>query len=361
MAKGKGFSKFIDKLPSLEKQFPKTIVKGSESPDITVIPSGSFVFDYLTNGGVPTNRITVFQGDKSSGKSTMLLRIIAMFLKMNPDKLAALVDYEHTYDKRWAYNFLGKDVDRIYVASPSFGEEGVDLMQALAESTDIGLIGIDSVGMITPTKEYENMAGEAVVGVHAKIINNMIRKLITGISERKKMDMPLTAIVLNQVRAMFGAGTFGPQTSNPGGKMLGHVNSLEVKFVRLGFVRAGKTNKATPIKSRHKIIVEKNKVGIPSRQGEYESYLIDYDDFPAGYIDESAEVVKYAKNADLVTYHGGKWSMFDREFKVKSELIQAVEDDLELREQIKEELRSLFKRSNLLGSPNPNSMGNGRR
>lgn len=56
-------------IAAIGKQYGEnTIVKGSEILQPWRIPTGIFTFDYATLGGIPHNRVTVFDGAKHSGK-----------------------------------------------------------------------------------------------------------------------------------------------------------------------------------------------------------------------------------------------------------------------------------------------------
>lgn len=325
------------KLKGLEKDYPGTVSTGKDIPKIERIQSGVFVFDMYTGGGVPVNRFTIFQGGESSGKSTMLLRVIGMYLANNPDMKAAYVDFEHSYDEEWASRFID-DLDRVYYIDPDSGEQGVDIIRVLAESSDIGFIGVDSIGSMVPVKEYEKMAGESTPALQAKLTNEMIRKVHLATSESKKMGKNLTTVIICQVSAKFGMLSFGEAFQSVGSKMLKMISSLTVRFNQVTTKRLGSTNASTPIKSVHKIFTEKNKTSVAKREGIYSMYLFDYKDYPAGYIDEAEDVVKYAYKAGIITREGNKWICKGKKFDNKASLINVIDDDYKLREELKDKM-----------------------
>jgi recombination protein RecA len=71
---------------------------------IEVIPTGSFGLDLaLGVGGVPRGRVVEIFGPESSGKTTLMLHIIAN--AQRGGGLAAFIDAEHALDPNYAANW----------------------------------------------------------------------------------------------------------------------------------------------------------------------------------------------------------------------------------------------------------------
>jgi len=80
---------------------------------IPVISSGIPQVDIaLGVGGFPTGRIVEVYGPESSGKTTLVLHLIAQAQKLG--HLAAFVDVEHALDPTYA-KALGVDLDKLYL------------------------------------------------------------------------------------------------------------------------------------------------------------------------------------------------------------------------------------------------------
>jgi hypothetical protein len=137
-------------LSQLEKQFGKGSIMRLGSKEaivpISVISTGSISFDAaLGVGGVPRGRVIEIFGPESSGKTTITLQIIAEAQKNGG--LAAFVDAEHALDPGYAKK-LGVDVDNLLVSQPDYGEQALEIVEALVRSGAIDVLVVDSVAAL---------------------------------------------------------------------------------------------------------------------------------------------------------------------------------------------------------------------
>ena len=127
-------SKAIDlAFAQIEKQFGKGSIMRLGSKEaivpIAVIPTGSISFDAaLGVGGFPRGRVIEVFGPESSGKTTITLQVIAEAQKTGG--MAAFVDAEHALDPGYAKK-LGVDVDNLLVSQPDYGEQALEITEAL--------------------------------------------------------------------------------------------------------------------------------------------------------------------------------------------------------------------------------------
>jgi len=300
--------KASDMVTKMNKEFPHSVREGVSLRDMTVprLPSGCFSFDLITGGGIPMSRVSVLHGDKSSGKSTFALRVAGNFQKMYPHLTVLYVDFENTFDYAWAKFFLNPEKNFVLI-SPDYGEQGIDMVKAFATKTeDVGLIIVDSLASIIPTAEAEAGATEnPQIGLQVKQINRMIRGLLPPMTMAKKMGRDMTILFINQVRANMNAGKFGAQTSQPGGKYLGHVASLDCRFYAKEYKKKGTVAYAV----LQSVVVDKNKVGLPKRSSDFLTFLTRYGKFKPGDVDEIKTVIAYAKRAGLIERDGATWKI----------------------------------------------------
>src|SRR5438046_2211473 len=88
---------------------------------IDVIPTGALGLDLaLGVGGLPRGRVVEIFGPESSGKTTLMLHVIANAQKNGG--LAAFIDAEHALDPSYAKR-LGVNLDDLLVSQPDSGEE----------------------------------------------------------------------------------------------------------------------------------------------------------------------------------------------------------------------------------------------
>src|SRR5881394_1187402 len=134
-------------LSQIEKQFGKGSILRLGSKDaiepVSVISTGSISLDAaLGVGGFPRGRICEIFGPESSGKTTIALQVIAEAQKRGG--MAAFIDVEHALDPLYARK-LGVDVDNLLVSQPDYGEQAIEIAEALVHSNAIDVLVVDSV------------------------------------------------------------------------------------------------------------------------------------------------------------------------------------------------------------------------
>lgn len=296
--------------------------EGIQSLAISRIPTGIFIMDLLTGGGIPEGRISEIYGAKSAAKSTTALRIVGNYLANNPTKYAVYADFEGAYEKEWANNFV-KDIDRLLLLVPDYGEQGVDALKDLAEADEVGLIVIDSIGMLIPLNEANADAIDQKVGLQAKLVNRLFRLLHPIIIKKRKMNNYLTILVINQLRANIRATGFQSPVMKPGGMMQDFLYSLDIRLYTLKYIEAS----GIPVKSVHEFTIEKNKLGLPRRSGEFIINLVNINgNTPVGSIDETATVIDIAKKVGIIARNGNKWLVDGIEYATLSDITEAMQN-----------------------------------
>ncbi|MGZ4972491.1 MAG: recombinase RecA, partial [Limisphaerales bacterium] len=126
---------------------------------IEVIPTGALAVDLaLGVGGLPRGRVVEIFGPESSGKTTLMLHVIANAQKSGG--LAAFIDAEHALDPAYAKK-LGVNLDDLLVSQPDSGEEALTICETLARSNALDVIVVDSVAALVPKAELEGEMGMA--------------------------------------------------------------------------------------------------------------------------------------------------------------------------------------------------------
>src|SRR6201990_1131533 len=148
-------------LSQIEKQFGKGSIMRLGSKEaivpISVISTGSISFDAaLGVGGVPRGRVIEIFGPESSGKTTITLQIIAEAQKLGG--MAAFVDAEHALDPIYAKK-LGVDVDNLLVSQPDYGEQALEIAEALVRTNAIDVLVVDSVAALGPKAALDGGVG----------------------------------------------------------------------------------------------------------------------------------------------------------------------------------------------------------
>ena len=187
-------------LSKIEKNFGQNAIIKMDKEHIIecdTCSTGSLTLDMaLGVGGLPYGRIVEIFGPESSGKTTMMLHVIAAAQKEG--KTCAFIDAEYAFDPVYA-QALGVDIKSLYFSQPDDGESALNIAEILVNSGAMDVIVIDSVAALTPRSEIEGEMGDSHVGLQARMMSQALRKLTPTVKKNNTL-----IVFINQIRMKIG-------------------------------------------------------------------------------------------------------------------------------------------------------------
>ena len=248
-------------IAQIEKQFGTGSVMRLGSSDFQpwpAVPTGALSLDRILGiGGLPRGRVVEIYGPESSGKSTLALSVVAQAQKIG--LRCAYIDAEHALDPVYM-KALGVDLDELLLAQPDYGEQGLEIVDKLIRTGEIGVIVVDSVASLIPKAELEGEMESAQMGLQARMMAKAMRKLVGLANQHKTL-----IIFINQLRSKIGI-MFGNPETTPGGMALKYASSVRIDIRKKEDI---KDKAGNPIGIVSKVKVIKNKMAPPMKITEF--------------------------------------------------------------------------------------------
>lgn len=239
-------------------------------PTVETFGSGSTVLDCALGGGWPLNRMFNVVGDKSTGKTLIMIEAASQFLmKFGGKARVVYAECEAAFDKAYAAA-LGMPLSHVRFITdeePIFTVEQleVSLTNVMESAALPTLYMVDSYDALSDDKEASMDPGDhATYGTgKAKQGSAMFRRINQKLSRSN-----MTFGIVSQVRDNIGV-TFGRQHKRNGGKCLDFYATHVVWLAKMKNLQCTRQK----IKRVHgvqiKAKVDKNKIGMPHREAEF--------------------------------------------------------------------------------------------
>ena len=214
-------------------------------------------------------------GQKSSGKTTLVLETIAYNQLINPKFKVLYMDYEKMLRTEVPYlNSLGITVndDKFIIKDDMLtAEEGMDYMLSVIQNDKIDMIIVDTVAAMVPKAELENKMGESKqMGLRAKLMNEFLRKFFSICPP----DGP-SLIFLNQQYKDMNSMSYVQTYHTPSSDGLSYYAGIKIQVKEKQKLKRDIVDPYTfekipqPYGSIIEIKTEKNKVGRPFISSKY--------------------------------------------------------------------------------------------
>lgn len=364
------------------RQFKEQVAaRGIKRVTTEKIPLSSPRACYMLYGGLPRGRLIEFAGEENGGKTTTALDAVAnaqkLFrkeweeeiayledqpkltkekqnrlntLKANGPQQVVYADCENTLDEDWA-TLLGVDVDSLVVLKPmsQTAEQIFEMLLQAIDTGEVGLVVIDSLGVMLSAQAYEKTMEDKTYGGIAMALTLFSKK-----AEMLCAKHNCTLIGINQMRDNMNS-TYGGRITT-GGKAWKHNASLRLMFEKGSFIdeKGNELRRSAedPAGNLVMINIAKTKVCKPDRRVGF--YTLNY---TTG-IDVIADTVETAIKYGIIQQSGAWFNFVDIDsgeiitddngdtLKVqgKANLIQFLKDDQEMLNQIRQTLQTIIER-----------------
>src|SRR5207245_1603751 len=160
-------------------------------------------------------------------------------------------------------------------------------------SGPIDVLVIDSVAALVPRAELEGEMGDSLMGLHARLMSQALRKLTGSIARSRAM-----VIFINQIRHKIGVMFGNPETTT-GGNALKFYASVRLDIRRIG-----------AIKERHQVIGNQTRVKVVKNKMAPPFKVVDFDIMYGEGISKRGELIDLGVQAGVVE-KSGSWFSHD--------------------------------------------------
>jgi len=322
----------------LAKLDPKTRARVQSAQNVQVLKqkTPSIGLNMALKGGLGYGRQTLVWGNKSAGKSSFCLQMIAIAQK--DGKTCAWIDAEDSYDQTWAES-LGVDSASLIHSKVKTVNDMVDVSTKLMDA-GVDIIVVDSISALLPAIYFEKDGNELKDLQDTKQIGAEAKDMTHAVKMLNYANKNTLLVLISQQRNQFGS--MHASHIPTGGMAVKFFSSTVVKLwsseAEANAIKAG-------IKVGDKIIeqrvgrpvnwiVDYNKVGPPNLSGQYDFY---YQGEALG-IDYVGETLDVAEMCGAIE-KGGAWYTINKErIQGRAKAVQYLRDNKEVLEDIKKEI-----------------------
>jgi recombination protein RecA len=290
----------------LAKLDPKTRARVQSAQNVVVEKqlTPSIGLNMALKGGLGYGRQTMVWGNKSAGKSSFCLQLIALAQK--DGKTCAWIDAEDSYDQSWAES-LGVDSASLIHSKVKTVNDMVDVSTKLMDA-GIDIIVVDSISALLPAIYFEKDGNELKDLQDTKQIGAEAKDMTHAVKMLNYANKNTLLILISQQRNQFGS--MHASHIPTGGMAVKFFSSTVIKLwsseAEANAIKAGVKVGDKIIEQRVgrpvNWIIDYNKLGPPNLSGQYDFY---YQGETLG-VDRVGETLDVAEMCGIVE-KGGAW------------------------------------------------------
>jgi recombination protein RecA len=328
-------------LAQLNPKLRKLITMGDSVEATEYQKTPSFGLNRALGGGLPYGRQILIWGNKSAGKSSFCLQMIADAQKNG--KLCAWIDAEMSFDAVWAEK-LGVDSGSLIYSKARTINDMVDVGVHLMEA-GVDLVVVDSISALLPAIYFEKDSDELKqlentkqIGAESRDFSNAWKMINYANNKESKTLFVIISQARNQINMMFTkpAPMGGNATQFYSSTIIKLFSSESDNQAIKGKIPVGDKLIEEKVGRKVNWDVQFSKTSANFSSGSYDFYFRGAN---VG-VDTIGDLVDTAELAGLVT-RTGAWYQLEDGTKVQGReaFINRVREDQELQDSLMEKLR----------------------
>ena len=311
----------------LAKLDPKTRARVQSAQDIKVEKqlTPSIGLNMALKGGLGYGRQVLVWGNKSAGKSSFCLQMIALAQKEG--KSCAWIDAEHSYSPEWAEK-LGVDSSKLIYSSAKTVNDMVDVATSLMEA-DVDLIVVDSISALLPAIYFEKDGNELKDLQDTKQIGAEAKDMTHAVKMLNYANKNTLLVLISQQRNQFGS--MHASHIPTGGMAVKFFSSTVIKLwsseAEANAIKAGVKVGDKIIEQRVgrpvNWIIDYNKLGPPNLSGQYDFY---YQGEILG-VDSVGETLDVAEMCGIIEKGGAWYTVNEERFQGRAKAVSYLKEN----------------------------------
>jgi recombination protein RecA len=314
----------------MAKLDPKTRARVQSAQNVQVHKqlTPSIGLNVALKGGLGYGRQVLVWGNKSAGKSSFCLQMIA--LAQQEGKTCAWIDAEASYDQSWAEK-LGVDSSSLIYSQAKTVNDMVDVGVKLMEA-GVDVIVVDSISALLPGIYFEKDGNEMKDLQDTKQIGAEAKDMTHAVKMLNYANKNTLLVLISQQRNQFGS--MHASHIPTGGMAVKFFSSTVIKLwsseAEANAIKAGVAVGDKIIEQRVgrpvNWIIDYNKLGPPNLSGQYDFY---YQGDSLG-VDRIGETLDVAEMYGLIEKGGAWYTINGERFQGRAKAVAYMRENPEV-------------------------------
>ena len=287
-------------------------------------------------GGLGHGRQILIWGNKSAGKSSFCLQMIAEAQKEG--KTCAWIDAEASYSADWAEK-LGVNSEELIYSPAKTINDMVDVATQLMEA-GVDIIVVDSISALLPAIYFEKDSTELKKLEDTKQIGAEAKDMTHAVKMLNYANKNTLLVLISQQRNQFGS--MHASHIPTGGMAVKFFSSTVIKLwsseAEANAIKAGVKVGDKIIEQRVgrpvNWIIDYNKLGPPNLSGQYDFY---FQGENLG-VDQVGEVLDVSEQFGIIEKGGAWYTVNGERFQGRAKAVQYLRDNADVVEKLKAEI-----------------------